>query len=112
MTPTQKTQKAVNSSHLLEDLYIDSFRFSNNTPTYLVFESILTNVGASFGYTWKDVYHASVHTNDRYVARVISYILIFRVLFRIDRIKSKENMKKLLGEYNYGIVLKFNPDIA
>jgi hypothetical protein len=112
MTPTQRTQKAINSSHLLEDLYIDSFRFTNHTPTYLVFELVLTNVAASYGYLWKDIENAPIHSKDKYVARVIAYILIFRILYRIGRIKTKEAMKKLIGEYNFKIVSIFNEDIA
>jgi hypothetical protein len=112
MTPTQRTQQAVNSSHWLDEFSIDSFRFSTHTPTHEIFEKVLVNVSASFGYTWKDVYNTSVHTKDKYVAKVISYILIYRILYRINRIKTKESMKKLLGEYNYNLVLKYNEDIA
>jgi hypothetical protein len=112
MTPTQRTQQAVNSSHWLDEFSIDSFRFSTHTPTHEIFEKVLVNVSASFGYTWKDVYNTSFHTKDKYVAKVISYILIYRILYRINRIKTKESMKKLLGEYNYNLVLKYNEDIA
>jgi hypothetical protein len=112
MTPSIRTQQAVNSSHWLDEFSIDSFRFTTHTPTHEIFEKVLVNVSASFGYTWKDVFHASVHSKDKYVARVIVYILIFRILYRINRIKTKEAMKKLLGEYNYNLVLKYNEDIA
>ena len=112
MTPSQLTTKLIKESHWLDDFSIDSFRFTTYTPTHEVFEKILVNVAASYGFTWKDVYYANAHNKEKYAARVISYILIFRILYRINRIKTKEAMKKLLGEYNYNLVLRYNEDIA
>jgi len=112
MSPTQRTIQVIKESHWLDDFSIDSFRFNTHTPTHEVFEKVLVNISASYGFTWKDVYNANAHSAEKYAARVISYILIFRVLYRINRIKTKEAMKKLLGEYNYNLVLKFNEDIA
>lgn len=112
MTPSQRTIKLIKESHWLDDFSIDSFRFNTHTPTHEIFEKVLVNISASYGFTWKDVYYANAHSHDKYAARVIAYILIFRILYRINRIKTKESMKKLLGEYNYNLVLKYNEDIA
>ena len=108
MTPTERTTKIVNSSYWIENDYsLDQFKFKTSTPTFYVFEYIMKAVSNSYNCVWQDACKARFCDKELFAARVIMYILIYKTLFKIRRVKTKESMIILLGKENYNLVLKF-----
>jgi hypothetical protein len=108
MTPTERTQKVVNESYWIENEYsLDQFAIKTNTPTCYIFEYIMLGVCKSFNCCWQDACKATHSGREKYYARVIMYILIYKKLSQLRRVKTKESMKELIGLDNYKLVLKY-----
>jgi hypothetical protein len=108
MTPTERTRRIVNSSYWIENDYsLDQFNFKTTTPTFYVFEHIMNAVSESYNCTWQDACKARYCDKDVFAARVIMYILIYKTISKIRRVKTKESMIELIGKENYNLVVKF-----
>ena len=86
---------------------LDEFEFNEDTPVHTIFERILVNVAASFSYNWKDIYKTSISNRERYAAKVISMILIYRALKYFAKIKDRADIVSLIGRFNFDIMMSY-----
>jgi hypothetical protein len=107
-TPSQRTKKEVNESYWFSNEYsLEQFDFKITTPTYLIFEKIITAVCEGYNVNLREASIATFSSKERYYARVIMYILIYKTLSKLRRIKTKAAMIELIGLDNYRLVLKY-----
>jgi hypothetical protein len=86
---------------------LDEFEFNEDTPVHIIFERILVNVAASYSYTWRDIYSTSIANREKYAARVISMILIYRALKEFAKVKDRADIISLLGRFNFDIMMSY-----
>lgn len=93
------------SGWLKEDA-IYQYGFDKYTPTYKIFETILTNVSINFGMDWKIIMKAKRMGFPAFTAKIIALVLIDKALNNIKNMDRSE-VDIIIGRENAILVNEF-----
>ena len=104
---TKSQYENIKTSHWISEF--DSyffFNFNQSTPQYFIFESVILNVAANFGISYRDMRN-SKPSSPLYVPNAICIILIDRIFKHIYNMEQDER-KSLIGFGDYQIIEDFH----
>ena len=98
--------KNLRESGWLKEDAIYQYGFDKYTPTYKIFETILTNVSINFGIDWKIIMKAKRMGFPAFTAKIIALVLIDKALNNIKNMDRSE-VDILIGRENAILVNDF-----
>jgi hypothetical protein len=98
--------KNLRESGWLKEDAIYQYGFDKHTPTYKIFETILTNVSINFGMDWKIIMKAKRMGFPAFTAKIIALVLIDKALNNIKNMDRSE-VDILIGRENAILVNEF-----
>jgi hypothetical protein len=98
--------KNLRESGWLKEDAIYQYGFDKYTPTYKIFETILTNVSINFGMDWKIIMKAKRMGFLAFTAKIIALVLIDKALNNIKNM-DRSDVDILIGRENAILVNEF-----
>lgn len=102
----KSTIKDIRESGWIKEDAIYQFGFDRYTPTYKIFETILTNVSINFGIDWKIIMKSKRAGFPAFTAKIIALVLIDKALNNIKNV-DRSDVDILIGRENTILVNDF-----
>lgn len=90
---------------------VHSFGFTQETPVYLIFQTIFSNISINTEISWQQINRANGNNPKLYAVRIISFVLIDKCLRHYKELETKE-IDILIGNDNSELVSWFYGNLS